>query len=62
MGRENKMIKAIRILEVPIFLLTISFFCFENESNGMGSFLLIVSLLRLWANSITDSTIYKQRK
>ena len=56
------MIKAIRILEVPLLLLVISLHCFEIGSNGVGSFLMIVSLIRLWVNTITDDTTYNKRK
>lgn len=51
--------KAIRILEVPIYLLVLSLLSFEDGSNGIGSFLMIVSLVRLWLNSITDNSVYK---
>ena len=54
------MIKTIRILEVPIYLLALSLICFEDGSNGIGTFLMIVSLVRLWVNSITDNSVYKQ--
>jgi hypothetical protein len=54
------MIKAIRILEVPLYLLVISLFCFEEGSNGIGSLLMIISIARLWINHITDDTIYKK--
>jgi len=53
------MIKLIRILEVPIYLLVISLFCFENNSPSMGTFLILISIARLWTNHITDDTIYK---
>ena len=54
--------KALRILEVPIYLLVIALFCIENEATGMGIFLMAVSVGRLWTNHITDDTIYKQKK
>ena len=54
------MIKAIRILEVPIYLLVISLFCIENDSTAMGIILVIVSIARLVANVITDEYIYKK--
>ena len=53
------MIKAIRILEVPIYLLVIALFCIENESTSMGIFLILISISRLVVNSITDSSVYK---
>jgi len=37
------MIKAIRILEVPIYLLVISLGCFENGATEMGILLMVVS-------------------
>ena len=55
------MIKAIRILEVPIYLLVISLFCIENGSTAMGIFLIIISTGRLFTNHITDDTIYKNK-
>jgi len=54
------MIKAIRILEIPIYLLVIALFCIENESTAMGLFLILISIVRLWTNHITDDTIYKK--
>ena len=54
------MIKALRILEIPIYLLVIALFCFEKGSNGIGSLLMIISITRLWINHITDDTIYKK--
>ena len=57
--KENEMIKVIRILEVPIYLLVISLFCFENNSPSMGTFLILISIARLWTNHITDDTIYR---
>ena len=55
------MIKAIRILEIPIYLLVIALFCIENDSTAMGIFLILISIARLWTNHITDDTIYKNR-
>ncbi len=55
------MIKAIRILEVPIYLLVIALFCIESGSTGIGIFLVVVSIGRLWTNHITDDTIYRGR-
>jgi hypothetical protein len=54
------MIKAIRILEVPLYLLVIALFCIENESTTMGIFLMVISIARLFTNHITDDTIYKK--
>jgi len=54
------MVKTIRILEVPIYLLVIALFCIENEAIGIGIFLMAISVGRLWTNHITDDTIYKK--
>ena len=54
------MIKAIRILEVPIYLLVIALGCIENGSTAMGIFITIISIVRLVVNSITDTSIYKR--
>ncbi len=54
------MVKLIRILEVPIYLLVISLCCFENGSPAMGTFIMVISAIRLWTNHITDDTIYKK--
>ena len=56
------MIKAIRILEVPIYLLVIALFCIENESTAMGIFIAIISIVRLFTNHITDNSIYKDER
>ena len=56
------MIKAIRILEVPIYLLVISLGCFEEGATAIGTILMIVSAGRLWTNHITDSSIYKDER
>lgn len=52
--------KAIRIIEVPIYLLVIAFFCIENGSTAMGIFLIVISIARLFTNHITDGFIYKK--
>ena len=54
------MIKAIRILEVPIYLLVIALGCIENGSTAMGIFIAIISIVRLFTNHITDEFIYKR--
>ena len=54
------MIKVIRILEVPIYLLVIALGCIENGSTAMGIFITIISIVRLVVNSITDTSIYKR--
>mgnify|MGYP003680026795 CR=1 FL=1 len=51
--------KFIRILEVPILLLVISFGTYSVGSYGVSTFLLVVSVTRLWTNVITDNIIYK---
>ena len=55
------MIKVIRILEVPIYLLVIALGCIENGSTAMGIFIAIISIVRLFTNHITDEFIYKSR-
>ena len=54
------MLKAIRILEVPILLLVIALGCIEKGAIGVSIFLITISILRLWVNVITDDTIYKK--
>ena len=56
------MIKAIRILEVPIYLLVIALGCIENGSTAMGIFIGIISIGRLFVNHITDSSVYKDER
>ena len=56
------MIKIIRILEVPIYLLVIALGCIENSLTSMGIFLIIISIIRLTVNSITDEFNYKRWK
>tara|TARA_R110001632_G_scaffold187931_2_gene308381 strand:- start:521 stop:682 length:162 start_codon:yes stop_codon:yes gene_type:complete len=53
------MIKAIRILEVPLLLLTIAFSCMQEDSIATAVFLIVISVTRLVVNVITDSSIYK---
>ena len=53
------MIKAIRILEVPLLLLLIAMGCIEEGLIGMPIFLVAISVTRLVVNIITDDTIYK---
>tara|TARA_R100000664_G_C2646980_1_gene69347 strand:- start:136 stop:300 length:165 start_codon:yes stop_codon:yes gene_type:complete len=52
--------RLIRILEIPIYLLVIALFCLENGSHSVGIFLILISIVRLWTNHITDDTIYKK--
>ena len=55
------MAKAIRILEVPIYLLVLAMGCYEVGAPGTAIFLVIVSSARLFTNTITDNSIYKQK-
>tara|TARA_R110000796_G_scaffold125048_1_gene239591 strand:- start:82 stop:258 length:177 start_codon:yes stop_codon:yes gene_type:complete len=55
------MAKAIRILEVPIYLLVLAMGCYEFGAGGTALFLVIVSFARLFSNTITDEFIYKQK-
>jgi len=54
------MAKEIRILEVPIYLLVIAMACYEFEAGGTALFLVIVSIARLFTNTITDNSVYKK--
>ena len=54
------MIKAIRILEVPLLLLVMSIGCLEEKAIKMSIFLIAISITRLIVNVVTDSTIYKK--
>ena len=54
------MAKVIRILEVPIYLLVIATGCFELGSPKTAIFLIIVSLARIFVNTITDESIYRK--
>ena len=55
------MIKIIRILEVPIYLLVIAVGCYESGSDKIGTVLVILSILRLWVNHLTDENVYKSK-
>jgi hypothetical protein len=52
--------KYIRILEVPLYLLTIAMACYELGATGTTIFLILVSIARLVVNSITDEFVYKK--
>ena len=52
--------KYIRILEVPLYLLTIAMACYEMGATGTTIFLMIISIVRLMVNSITDEFVYKK--
>ena len=49
----------IRILETPLYLLTIALACFEMGLYGTSIFLVLVSVARLYVNHITDDSVYK---
>ena len=52
--------KFIRILEIPIYLLIISMTIYEIEGTvGVSTFLVLVSIVRLFTNIIADEFIYK---
>tara|TARA_R100001015_G_C4601646_1_gene156599 strand:+ start:1000 stop:1203 length:204 start_codon:yes stop_codon:yes gene_type:complete len=51
--------KAIRIIEVPIYLLAMGVGCLNNGQGTLGVVLLGISIFRLWTNHITDSSVYK---
>ena len=55
------MVKMIRILEVPLYLLVIALGCYESGSNFVGTILIIVSVVRLWINHLTDENVYKSK-
>jgi hypothetical protein len=55
------MAKAIRILEVPIYLLVLAMGCYEFGAGGTAIFLVLVSIARLFTNIITDDSIYKHK-
>jgi len=54
------MIKAIRILEVPLLLLVIAIGCIEEGLISTPIFLIAISVTRLIVNVITDAIIYKR--
>jgi hypothetical protein len=51
--------KFIRVLEVPLYLLIMSMFCMENGVTSVSVFLIVISILRLITNVITDDSVYK---
>jgi len=53
------MVKYIRALEVPFYLLVIAYACMEKGHTGIAIFLGIVSVLRFLTNVFTDDFIYK---
>ena len=56
------MAKAIRILEVPIYLLVIAMACYEFGAGGTAIFLVLISVARLFTNTISDSSVYKSNE
>tara|TARA_R110002074_G_scaffold347186_4_gene517555 strand:- start:2329 stop:2478 length:150 start_codon:yes stop_codon:yes gene_type:complete len=48
------MIKAIHKIEVPVYLLALGVGCMNNGQDGLGTFLIIISLVRLWINWMKD--------
>jgi len=55
------MAKTIRILEVPIYLLVLAMGCYEAGAPGTSLFLVLVSIVRIIVNSVTDSSVYKTK-
>ena len=53
--------RLIRILEVPIYLLVIAMMSLEHGQIGVSIFLILVSMIRLWVNHMTDE-IEKNKK
>ena len=53
------MLKAIRILEVPLLLLIMAIGCIQEEAIITSIFLGIISITRLIVNMYTDDIIYK---
>jgi len=54
------MIKAIRILEVPLLLLIMAVSDLQEISTGWFVFLITISITRLIINVVTDDIIYRQ--
>jgi len=52
--------KYIRALEVPLYLLTIGLFCLEQGNTTISIFLILISVIRLVVNVVTDEFIYKK--
>ena len=55
------MIKSIRILETPIYLLVIAMACYEMADGGIAIFLAILSAARLYVNITTYDSVYKKQ-
>lgn len=57
------MIKSIRILEVPLLLLIIAMQSIGlQDPIGLAIFLILISILRLIVNVMTDGFIYKKKR
>ena len=56
------MVKVIRILEIPLYLLVIAMACLERGNTITAIFLILMSVVRLVVNSITDEFNYKRWK
>ena len=54
--------KSIRILEVPLLLMAIAIATLNEGNYTLGIILLIISVLRLIVNHITDDSIYKNKE
>ncbi len=52
--------RAVRILEVPLLLLVLAFNSYTNDSMGWAIFILVISIVRLFINHVTDDIIYKK--
>jgi len=52
--------RAVRILEVPLLLLLLAFNSYTDGSMGWAVFILIISIVRLFINHVTDDVIYKK--
>jgi len=53
-------IKGLRIVEVPLLLLIMAIGCIEEKAIITAIVLMIICIIRLAVNIITDSTIYKR--
>ena len=54
------MVKTIRIIEVPIYLMAMAMGCWNNGSGALAIVLMVISIFRLWVNVVTDSSVYKR--
>jgi len=51
--------RTIRILEVPILLLCLGAIALDNGHNVTATILIVISIIRLVVNAITDEFNYK---